>query len=79
MATNAEVVHLYQHHAPQTERRVEVHELLREVYADLAVLINEVLPGSREASLAQTKLQESSWAAHAALAIHEADIPDRTE
>lgn len=77
MASNAEVANLFAHHAPMTNRRVEAHETLRTVYAEIAVLVNEILPSSREGSLALTLLQQSSWAAHAALAIHEQHIPDK--
>lgn len=63
----------YAHHAPKTEERVHAHEALREEFTLMAAVLESTLPAGREKSIAHTLLQEASWAAHAALAIGEAE------
>jgi hypothetical protein len=65
------LVQRYAHHAPQTQDRIDRHEALRQEFTMMAHVLESLLPPSREASIAHTHLQEASWAAHAALAIHE--------
>lgn len=55
---------------PLTPGRGELHERLRDAAMALADVYDELLPGSREASLAFTSVQESLMWANAALAIH---------
>jgi len=55
---------------PLTPGRAEVHEMLRTGAKALADLYDRFLPGSREASLAFTAVQESLMWANAAVAIH---------
>lgn len=64
------ITHRYAHHAPRTQARIEAHEALRDEFAMMANVLEQVLPESREKSLAHTLLQEASWAAHAALALY---------
>lgn len=56
---------------PLTAGRAEVHEKLREASKVYAAVIDELCPGSREASLAFTAVQESLMWANAAVAIHD--------
>lgn len=71
MASNAEVARLFAHHPPKTDKRIEQHDAIREAAATLAVVFNEVLPDSREKSLALTNLQDAAMWANAAVALHE--------
>lgn len=65
------LVHRYSYHPPETEDRIRRHEAVREASMQLAVIYEELLPSSREASLAHTALQEASMWANAAVALHE--------
>lgn len=65
------LVRRYAHHAPQTSDRIEAHEALREEFMMLANVLEQMLPPSREKSMAHSSLQQAAWAAHAALAIYE--------
>lgn len=67
------ITHRYAHHAPKTQDRIEQHQALREEFAMMANVIEQLLPPSREKAIAHTHLQEASWAAHAALALNEED------
>lgn len=61
---------IYSYHAPkgnQTER----YELIRTKTKELAQLINELCPNSRERSIAHTNLQQVSMWANASIAINE--------
>lgn len=73
------LVQRYAHHAPKTEARIEQHQALREEFAMLANVLEQLLPPSREKSMAHTSLQQASWAAHAALAIYEGEPPSPME
>lgn len=70
------LVHRFSHHAPKTGERIARHEAVREASMQLAVIYEELLPGSREAALAQTALQEAAMWANAALALHEDDYTE---
>lgn len=65
------LIQRYAHHAPKTEARVEAHEALREEFTMMANVLEQLLPPSREKSMAHSSLQQAAWAAHAALAIFE--------
>lgn len=65
------IVNRFKHHPPVTEGRVHAHEELRRRFTDLALWLDEALPSSREASSAQTSLQQAAMWGNAALAIHE--------
>jgi hypothetical protein len=55
---------------PATPATVPMFEENRHRAIELALFWDETLPDSREASIAQTKLQEALMAANAAVAIH---------
>lgn len=57
----------FSYHAPQ-EGQAEKYETLRSKAKELAYLIDELCPNSREKSLAMTKLEESNMWANAAIA-----------
>ena len=57
----------FTYHAPQ-EGQPEKYEALRSKAKELAYLIDELCPNSREKSLAMTKLEESSMWANASIA-----------
>lgn len=59
----------YTYHVP-TEDAAKLHEAIRNEGKRFAHLINDELPPSREKSLAQTKLEEATMWANAAIARH---------
>lgn len=68
--TTEQIENIFTYHAPfgtQQERYVK----LREKAKELAHLINDSCPESREKSIAITKLQESIQMANASIAINE--------
>lgn len=67
----AHIVQRFSHHPPLSGERISRHEAIREATMQLAVIYEELLPGSREASLAQTALQEAAMWANGALALYE--------
>lgn len=60
----------FKYHAPK-EGQQEKYETLRSEAKNLAYLIDELAPNSREKSLSLTKLQEAIMFANAAIAINE--------
>ena len=72
------LVQRFSHHAPKTGERIARHEAIREATLQLAALYEQLLPSSREASMAQTALHEAAMWANATLAIHEDRIIDET-
>lgn len=74
----AEVERRFTHHVPG-ERKTPIHTAARAEFKDFAEKLNELLPESREKSLAFTALEESSFWAHAAVARNvEEDTDGRT-
>lgn len=67
---NDQIDNSFTYHAPK-EEQLEKYELLRAKAKELAYLIDELCPGSREKSLAMTKLEESSMWANASIARNE--------
>lgn len=68
--TTEQIESIFTYHAPkdgQPERYVAIRDKAKE----LALMINEACPESREKSLAITNLQQSVQMANAAIAIHE--------
>ena len=61
---------IFKYHAPK-EGQQEKYEALRSKAKELAYLIDELTPQSREKSLSLTKLQETVMFANAAIAINE--------
>jgi hypothetical protein len=63
----AEIEKRFTHHVPGEARR-PIHEEARAAFKAFAEDLAELLPESREKSLAFTALEESSFWAHAAVA-----------
>lgn len=65
--TNPTIENNFTYHAPK-EGQPEKYEQIRSKAKELAYLIDEVCPNSREKSLAMTKLEEASMWANASIA-----------
>ena len=59
--------HIYKYHAPK-EGQPEKYEALRAKAKDLALMINELCPESRERSVAFTNLEAAVFWANASIA-----------
>ena len=59
----------FMYHAPK-DGQAEKYEAIRSKAKELAYLIDEMCPGSREKSLAMTKLEECVMWANASVARH---------
>ena len=67
-----DITNRFTYHAPKPElAQLERYASLRDAARQLALLIVESTPGSREQSLALTKLEEAVFFANAAIARHE--------
>lgn len=64
---NNQIENNFMYHSPK-EGQTEKYEVLREKAKELAYLIEEACPNSREKSLAITKLEECSMWANASVA-----------
>jgi len=60
----------FDHHPPDG-LKVQLHQLLRNVIKDAAVVVAHECPEGREKSLAITKLEEAMFWANAAIARHD--------
>lgn len=60
----------HRYHAPTSEAVIELHEQIRERTGALAQWLNQVLPESRETSLALTDVDNAMLHANAAAARH---------
>jgi hypothetical protein len=67
---NYDVENIFTYHAPKAGQP-EKYEAIRNKAKELALLIGELCPGSRELSLARTNLEESVMWANAAIARNE--------
>lgn len=67
----AEIAHRHGYHAPKTQERIDRHEAVREMFTLASAVLADLLPSSREASLAQTAIQEAHLWAHNALSLYE--------
>jgi hypothetical protein len=63
----AEIEKRFTHHVPG-DKKTPIHTAVRANFKDYAEEMNELLPESREKSLAFTALEEASFWAHAAVA-----------
>lgn len=73
--TPEQIENIFTYHPPfgtQQERYVKI----RDAAKDLALLLNEACPESREKSISLTKLQECVQMANASIAINETRPPD---
>lgn len=64
---NQQIENNFSYHAPQPGHP-EIYQEIREKAKDLAYLIDELAPNSREKSLAMTKLEEAVFWDNAAIA-----------
>lgn len=64
---NPQIENNFKYHAPK-EGQIEKYTALREKAKDLALLIDEQCPNSREKSLALTKLEEAVMWVNASIA-----------
>ncbi|MGG3278877.1 DUF7681 family protein [Paenibacillus solani] len=67
---NQQIENNFSYHAP-TPGQPEVYQAIRKKAKELAYLIDELAPGSREKSLAMTNLEQSVFWANAAVARHD--------
>lgn len=63
-----ELNHRFEHHPPSNENVSLQHEMVREQCRKIADFMFKLLPPSREASLAITKLEEAMFWANASIA-----------
>jgi hypothetical protein len=64
---NSQIENNFKYHSPK-EGQPEKYAAIREKAKELAILIEETAPNSREKSLAMTKIEESVMWANAAIA-----------
>lgn len=64
---NNDLENIYKYHAPR-EGQVEKYEAIRNKAKELALLIDELCPPSRERSVAHTNLEQVSMWANASIA-----------
>lgn len=67
---NEQIENNFKYHAP-TPGQPEIYQAIREKAKELAYLIDDLAPGSREKSLAMTNLEQSVFWANAAVARHD--------
>lgn len=67
MLSQEELEKRFSYHTPSSEK-ASLHELVQHGCGSLAKMLNEILPDSREKSLAFTKLEEAMMWANAAIA-----------
>lgn len=65
--TSADIDNRFAYHPP-TPERVTAHETVRELCRTLAHTLDGILPSGRDKALALTKLEETMYAANAAIA-----------
>ncbi len=66
-----ELLGRFAYHAPSCDLVRQRHETIRSRCRDLALLLHNVLPNSREQSIAITKLEEVMFWANEAIARHQ--------
>lgn len=64
---NPAIENNFKYHAPK-EGQSEMYQFIRNKAKELAILIDESVPNSREKSLAMTKLEEAVFWANAGIA-----------
>lgn len=70
MPTVTEIENMFSYHAPKGNQ-LERYESIRSKAKELAHLINDYCPNSREKSLALTSLQQTTMWANASIACNE--------
>jgi hypothetical protein len=73
MEVPAEEVRRRMTHQPGTERTIARHNHVNDLLMAVAVEVNDLLPGGRQASLFLTAMEEARFRAHAAIAL---DTPE---
>lgn len=68
MATDADLINRFEHHTPSSPGVITAHEDTRAACLHLARVVNEIVPESREKSLALTKIEEAMFWANAGIA-----------
>lgn len=63
-----DLVNRFSHHAPQDEETVKKYEMMRSIALSFSAVINDLVPDSREKSLAITHLEEVVFWANAGIA-----------
>ena len=72
--TSDQIKDIFSHHPPHGDQATRF-QAIRSAALELALLINEVCPESREKSLAITNVQMASMMANSSIAIHEKPSP----
>lgn len=67
---NSDLKNRFSFHPADTPEKQHSHEMVRDELLDTAVLIDNLVPDSRELSLAITKLEEAMMWANAGIARH---------
>jgi hypothetical protein len=67
---NPQIENNFRYHAPK-EGQLEKYQAIREIAKELAYLIDELCPNSREKSMAFTNLEQSVMWANASIARNE--------
>lgn len=67
---NPQIENNFKYHAP-TPGQPEIYQAIREKAKELAYLIDDLAPGSREKSLAMTNLEQAVMWANASVARHD--------
>lgn len=67
-----DISNTFKYHAPN-DSQIKRYAELRDCARNMALLIDDHCPGSREKAIALTKLQETVMFANASIAINEAD------
>ncbi|KHF33372.1 hypothetical protein CM49_04320 [Paenibacillus sp. P1XP2] len=73
---NSQIDNNFRYHAPK-EGQPEKYEAIRSRAKGLAVLIDELVPNSREKSLAMTNLEQAMFWANAAIARNPVESGER--
>lgn len=68
MVTRRDIERRFEHHAPN-DKKIEMHQIVRNSFIALAAELNEFLPVGREAAIVQTTLQEAAMWANASIAM----------
>ena len=68
LLTPDEIEHRFSYHPANTPERREAHERVRAACKELAHALNDLIPATRDAALAFTKLEEVMFWANGAIA-----------
>lgn len=71
MMDQKELDNRFMYHKPSNDFIADAHGTVREICSGVSGALNEILPDSREKSLAMTHLEETMMWANAAIARHQ--------